>query len=81
MWFTIEWCAVGAGILAGAVIAAAAYERGRAAMRREILAGWREHRCGECGAEPRAHLIHVSGCTAGWPLSRAGPESFALPAE
>jgi len=61
-----------------AVTAAIGFEAGRASLRHEILAGWRQHRCRECGAAPPATLIHVSGCAAGWPSAK-GPEQFPLP--
>lgn len=77
MWFT-ALCAIGIGLFTAAAVAALAYERGRFEMRREIIKTWEQHRCGECGATPRAHLIHVSGCAAGWPRPE-GPESFPLP--
>jgi hypothetical protein len=70
--------AVAVALLMLAVTAAIGYEAGRAGLRREILTGWRQHRCRECGAEPRATLIHVTGCTAGWPSAK-GPEQFPLP--
>ena len=66
--------------LGAAVVVAYAYERGRESFRREIMATWAQHRCRECGAEPRATLIHVSGCVSGWPNPRV-PDQFPLPGQ
>jgi hypothetical protein len=71
-------CQIGLGFLVLAVTAAMAFEQGRASMRREIQIFWSQHRCRECGAEPRATLIHVTGCASGWPSAK-GPEQFPLP--
>jgi hypothetical protein len=44
-----------------------AYRAGYEAHKRELAARWHAARCGECGAEPRPILLHVSGCRSGWP--------------
>jgi hypothetical protein len=62
----------------GAAVSAWAYEAGRRSLRRDIVAQWRQHACRLCAAEPRPTLIHVTGCTAGWPRPD-GPEQFTLP--
>lgn len=49
------------------VVAATFFELGRASQRRELEASWHKARCGECGAEPRPRILHVSGCESGWP--------------
>jgi hypothetical protein len=71
---------IGIGVLCLAGVVAAAYEAGRKDLRREILVSWTQQGCRHCGAQVRATLVHVSGCTAGWPRP-AGPETFPLPGE
>lgn len=53
------------------------YELGRARMKREILAHWAQFQCRECGAVPRATLVHVSGCASGWEPAK----QFDVPGE
>jgi len=71
----MNWIAllmVGFGL---SVVAAAAYESGRRAARREILEHWAQFTCPVCLAAPRAWLMHHSGCDHGWTV----PVDVGLP--
>jgi hypothetical protein len=50
-----------------AVAAAVGYERGRRAMKRDVLKYWERFYCKDCGAGVQPWLLHASGCDAGWP--------------
>lgn len=63
-----QYAAGAAGVLLiFGIVAAAAFEQGRARMLKEIKDSWEKDRCLECGALPEARLIHRSGCESGWP--------------
>lgn len=73
-----EYAAGAAGVLlVFGIVAAAAFEQGRAHMAKELKDSWIQARCRECGAVPAVRLTHVSGCESGWPDPATAFEELA----
>jgi hypothetical protein len=63
-----QYAAGAAGVLLMfGIVAAAAFEQGRASFKQELAEQWRKAACRECGRMPEARIIHASGCESGWP--------------